>query len=140
MTTIVWDGSVLAADSREALSDGFFHDKCNKIFKIGSSYIATAGDSSDGLLFVQWCKDRTKPKPTIGKHFEAVEIMRDGAIYLYDKNCIGIKWTGKHFALGSGGNFALGAVLAGVSAKEAVEIAKKLDINSGGKVKAVKIK
>lgn len=66
--------------------------------------------------------------------------MKDGSIYLYDKNCVGIKWTGNYFALGSGGNFALGAVLAGKTAKEAVEIAKKLDINSGGKIKTVKIK
>ena len=42
-------------------------------------------------------------------------------------------------AFGSGQNWAMGAMLAGKSAKEAVEIACKVDIYSGGQIKVMNI-
>ena len=46
----------------------------------------------------------------------------------------------KKTAIGSGANFAMGALLAGANSIEAVKIAIKLVPYSGGKVNSVKVK
>ena len=42
------------------------------------------------------------------------------------------------YGVGSGSLYAIGALFAGVSVREAVKIAIKLDINSGGKIQIVR--
>jgi ATP-dependent protease HslVU (ClpYQ) peptidase subunit len=42
------------------------------------------------------------------------------------------------YSIGTGGNWALGALFAGATVEEAMKIAIKLDINSGGKVQIIR--
>jgi ATP-dependent protease HslVU (ClpYQ) peptidase subunit len=42
------------------------------------------------------------------------------------------------YAMGTGGNWALGALHAGATIEEAMKIAIKLDINSGGKIQIIR--
>ena len=138
MTTIAFDGETLAADSR--FTNGYVDDVAQKIFKLGNVYIAIAGSYSQGLLFVKWCRDRTKEKPksTEMDDFCALEI-RDGKPYEYDEHLEPIPMS-IPAAIGSGAQFAMGVMKAGLDAKKAIQIAMKLDQNTGGKIKTVKIK
>lgn len=139
MTTIAWDGKTLASDSRQI---GDYVDQCNvtKIFTVGSSYLGLAGDSGKGQIFLRWYKDQTKPRPD--QHsldgFEAL-IIKGSRTYYVDKTCELIE-CGKPAAIGSGCDCAMGAMLAGATAIEAVKIAIKLDQYSGGKVRSIKVK
>lgn len=139
MTTCAFDGEILATDSRATGS--YIQDYTQKIFKVGSAHIAVCGTYSYALLFVRWYRDQTKEKPH-SKHsddgFEAL-VIRGGKPYIYDNNCVEMPAKAP-VAVGSGCHLALGAMAAGVDAKKAVEIARKYDEGTGGKVQTVKIK
>lgn len=58
-------------------------------------------------------------------------------IRTYQGGGLWIDHLGKYAAFGSGGAYALGALAAGATAREAVKIAMKFDCGSGGIVKAI---
>ena len=131
MTTVAFDGITLAADSQ---TNGSYVEYHNKIARIGNVVVACAGTVSEIAQFQRWCKDRTKDKPIL-TDFSCLEI-RSGKVYYYDENLEPLT-PSIPVAIGSGSDFAMGAMLAGATAKEAVKIACKLDSNSGGKIKTV---
>lgn len=134
MTTIAFDGEHIAADS---MLSGAYVDTAEKIFKISGGYLMMAGSYSEGLIFKKWCKDRTKPKPKLDD-FEALEIRGKKVMY-YDEGIEPIPLKAPA-AIGTGCQFAMGAMLAGATAKEAVKIASKLDEATGGRIKVVKVR
>lgn len=73
--------------------------------------------------------------------WELVVLRPDGTITTYTNNIPhGSAAYDLPFATGSGGELALGAMLAGASAVEAVEVACRADIYSGGKATKVEYK
>ena len=48
--------------------------------------------------------------------------------------------TEKYAAVGSGAVFAIAAMDCGKSAVEAIRIAKKRDVNTGGRIRTIKVK
>ena len=71
------------------------------------------------------------PDQDEGEDAEAVLITPNGDIMFCDRNG-GMVWTDdKQAAIGSGGSFAVGAMLAGATARKAVEIAIERDANTG---------
>ena len=139
MTTVAFDGETLAADS---LQVGQCIDQIHseKICQHGSLIAGFAGEVQQGIIALRWLKDQSKPKPSPQdlKEMSAL-IIRDGKAYHMSDMCELIP-VGKPCAIGSGGEFAMGAMLAGATAIEAVKIAAKLDVNTGGKVRSIKIK
>jgi len=139
MTTVAYKDGILAADTRQ-IGDYIDQHHATKIYEIGSAKIGFCGSVSQALIFIKWFKDQTRDKPHYEqlKNFEAL-VIRGGRAYAYDGNCEAVA-TGHPCAIGSGCHFAMGAMLAGASAVEAVKIAMKLDENTGGKVKSIIIK
>ena len=135
MTTIAFDGNILASDSRSTGS--YIDDKTKKIFKQGNRYYGIAGRYTSALLFLQWSNDRTKEKPRLEDDFDVIEI-ENGKAFYYDKNLVK---TPQNIpcSIGSGCHLAMAAMYCDKTAKEAVEIAKKLDECTGGKVQSVKV-
>jgi ATP-dependent protease HslVU (ClpYQ) peptidase subunit len=137
---VCYDGETLASDSR--LVSGYI---CNvttpKFYKVGSTYVAFCGDAESELVYFRWFKDQTKPKPSPDnlKEFEAMIIRPNGKVYQSASLCQFVE-VGKPYAIGSGGSYAMGAMLAGATAKEAVKIAMKLDVDTGGKIKSMRVK
>jgi hypothetical protein len=137
MTTVAFDGKILAADSR--VVGDYYEDGYQKIFKQGSRYYGVAGDYTAALLFLRWANDRTKDKPDMkDDKFDIIEVV-DGKAYYYDCNFIKMPLK-VPCAFGSGSHAAMAAMMCGKDAKEAVNIAKRIDHNSGGKVQSVTIK
>lgn len=137
MTTVICDGESMAADSQQA---GDFIDiiEVEKVYKVGDMLVGMAGSANTAALFIKWVKtgmlDDSFPKFE-AKSFEAM-ILKDGVVLYYDDNTTGIP-TGMPSAIGSGGGYAIAAVLAGASVEEAVKIACRLDTGSGGKIQCV---
>jgi hypothetical protein len=86
-----------------------------------------------------------------------MELIREGqtkfeegeytAYIITENNCYRVedegRWykdTAKYWAMGSGSEFALSAMLIGKSAKEAVKHACKLDVYSGGKIRVMQVR
>ena len=82
MTTIVWDGKTLAADTQVS-SENTRVGKTTKLRQVASNvYVAAAGYQSDTLIFEQWAsrdfpQDDTKPFLDC-EDFQAIVLSPDG--------------------------------------------------------------
>lgn len=138
MTTWAFDGKVLAAD-RLAGS----HYSVGKIFKLPDGSYLTGSGTYDELLevatwIIRFDMDVDK-RPQID----------DTSVVIVDKtgkaSWLTVPWLRPVAILepfcagGSGGDFALGAMAAGLGAKRAVEIAVNFDKSSGNGVDAVRV-
>lgn len=60
-----------------------------------------------------------------------VMVIQDGCVYMFNSSGLHQKYGHVKWAIGSGGSYAIGAMEAGATSVEAVEIAINLDIFSG---------
>ena len=144
MTTIAWDGRILASDKRATNGNGQVLIT-TKIYRIGGSdenifkgcLFATSGDVAAGRLMLEWFKrggktakfpDRQRDKDNrstilvVSQHGELMYFLDSPVPMLPEQNL---------FTLGSGGEYAMGAMKMGASAIEAVKIACECDCYSG---------
>lgn len=138
MTTIAYDGNILAADS--LVIGDYSSDDHNKIQRVGNNhYCACAGDYMAGVAFCIWLKDGGE-KPSFGKDdFEAIEIHPDKGLIYWDSYLV--RAEAKYpIAIGSGSAHAITAMDIGKTAIEAVEYAILRDSSTGGKVNHVRVK
>ena len=140
MTTIACDGKVMAADSRQVGS--YIHPvDCKKIFKFKNYVIGFAGELDAIKQFLDWFKLGADEKQwSISENAQVEALVSDGSgdLYHYCTSPTPV-YCGRMAAIGSGGDFAMAAMLAGANARRAVSIAAELDINTGGKIITRKI-
>lgn len=135
MTVVVWDGSVLAADRRVTSQSGI--SECRKIRKIGGVLVGTSGLAMLSHAMFSWVMDGFKPpSPIRGPATrsgmllifptgEIVRLIEKGQLRLIEATFAGT---------GCGYPFALGALYAGKTAREAVLIACQCDEDCGNGV------
>jgi len=151
-TTIAYDGKILAADSQSTCGGRKWLDGRKKIQEIGDFYVAGSGVVFLIDKFISiW---REKDKDTAKKEVSKLAESEDGVCFI-----IVHKVTGKFsviyinhdkvsehhdrrlpFAIGSGDDYAMGAMGAGKTADEAVGIAAQHDLFTGGNIQSVSIK
>ena len=113
---------------------------CNRVMKRGtksgasrrSGFAAACGRLQDLEVFCGWLKDCGE-KPKLDEGFEGVFLTSHNLLQM-DDGLVPYVVSGPFFALGSGADFALGAMGAGAGPKEAVDIACRFDAASGGEV------
>lgn len=129
MTCIAFKAGVMAADSRIS---GQYNSLGVKLFKRRDTLIGFAGDVSQGLVFVDWYFDREQRKPDLSeeKDWCALVVSVRGIEY-WDCSLRAQPIPEKIAAIGSGAPFAIGAMDAGRSAREAVAIACRRDPGCG---------
>lgn len=136
MTTCAWDGTTLASDTRCTCDIEYVGNE-SKIFRIDGRLVAGAGATTGIRKFLSWYeKDRrVKTYPTFveGEDIEMMTITEDGQASLWTRHGLGCKLVAP-CAIGSGQRFAIGAMLAGKTAVEAVEIAMQRDTATGGDI------
>lgn len=138
MTTIAWDGKMLAADRRFSGGNGSF--TTTKIRRVKGCLVAMAGNFSLALELAQWFEDGANPKEfpsanrDIDKGATLVVIQADGLIFKYESSPVPCPFYDKKIAIGSGGDFARAAMHLGVAADVAVEIAALFDNTTGNGV------
>lgn len=138
MTTVVFRDGVLASDSRVTVNDMVSTDKQTKVHRLRDGRLyGWAGSVEDAeRLRISLRKGEAPPRLD---NISALLIDGDGVIHLYEGN-IWIEQKGEpYYAVGSGAPYALGAMDAGADAIAAAKIAIKRDVNSGGKVRSVKL-
>jgi ATP-dependent protease HslVU (ClpYQ) peptidase subunit len=168
MTTIVGvetkKGFILAADSQTTEGErAYISKEVPKIVEVGEYVICGAGTSRycdivtygwepptyDGTNLYKFMV--SKFIPAMRKiHEETGYVLKDdddGAIFLVGlenklfyicEDYSVLRTDTKMYAMGTGGNWALGALHAGATVEEAMKIAIKLDINSGGKIQIIR--
>ncbi len=145
MTTIVYKDGILATDSRLSANGALISDTNIKAIKTRKYIAAASGDGGMCDMFLEWARldfnERAKPDVPYGidiDDFEGMHWDKQGNLTIYNGTLLPT-YVGKvdYYTSGSGGDVAKGALLMGASAIEAVEIAKKVDMNSGGAVQTV---
>lgn len=134
MTTVAFDGTTLAADTRWQSAYIQCHET-SKIFRHKNKVCGAAGLAQDAILFRQWVIGGMKEdqKPNLCKDTFCAIVVTDGKPERYESALVPMP-AGVPSATGSGCELAMGAMLAGANAKKAVQIASRLDTGTGGKI------
>ena len=136
MTTIATDGKIMASDSQQT---GQYIDQidCEKVFRIRGELVGISGDYAEARRYLEWLQNGAKKedKPHFEKDsdFDALHLTPQG-VFCVTKNLYRVA-VGIPAAVGSGGDFAMAAMMAGAKPRKAVEIAIRLDPHSGGRIK-----
>lgn len=140
MTTIAFKDGVLASDGKITTGGCITNLNSKKIFRVDSAWIGVCGTVADWGLLIDYLNNANAPIPP-NAEFDCIYMPDRGKAVILEV-CKGgmlreISFQ-QPFAIGSGGAYAIGAMAAGSSAVEAVKIACKYDVYSGGKVQSVK--
>jgi hypothetical protein len=138
VTTIAWDGKTLAADRLRTV--GSVPTPATKIFRapkacahVQADFVVAmygvAGDSGDAVAFRQFVED-AGAKPAL-KNCSIIVIDVAGRCWFSDESLRFHLCDLPSFGVGSGSEFAEGAMEAGKSAIDAVLIASKRDVRTG---------
>ena len=147
MTTIAWDGETLAADC--CSWSGGVRRKVRKVFKIHSAergvlLVAFAGQAAFCMRVLDWMKGGERPNPS--DFYDRSEITNQCAIVIDEKRRVWVLGNDLYwqealdpiYANGAGQEFAWGALEAGATAEQAIEIAMKRSDYAGFGVDCVR--
>lgn len=133
MTTIATDGKSMAGDGQRDHRGTVTNLNAEKIRRLPDGrLVGTSGDVAFGEMFVEWLEnggDRPEYKGDGG--FTALILMPCGELMLAGQDCHPCTINAP-YAIGSGMDLAIGAMAAGASPAEAVEIAAAFDPHTGG--------
>lgn len=132
MSTVAWDGQMLACDSQTTCNDIIVSLDAKKSFTDGKGTIV-AGVGTHSLI-AEWAEWFLKTPMLAEPDLEdsVVFVVKNGVARYYDKHG-SLPITGPQ-AIGSGMVVALAAMKAGKNARDAVAIACELDVYSGGEI------
>ena len=140
MTTIAWDGRSIAADRMYCVGNTPFPGPVPKIRKLvfrgKPAVMGTSGSVEYGTKMMDWLCDGAPPNspPELSPDNDescSVLLATLDTVFLFSNSLTGVPIGKRVWACGSGADYALGAMLAGASAKRAVEIASELDFSTG---------
>lgn len=128
MTVIAWDGKSIAADKMSARGD--LISTVTKMVEGRDGYfVATCGSTIKGLILIDWFNDGAKKEdlPDFQKTDDWVWLIaaKKGELLIYCQEHKPMTIEDQFCAWGSGCEFAIGAMSAGATAYQAVEIASK---------------
>lgn len=145
MTVIAFRDGVLAADTATTFGCGMVRHDIPKIYEFKGRLAGAGGDAVDCAAFIRWFQSefssepRCYPKPTEDDDsFEGLIVRPDGLLLIFTRG----GWypaRPRYFAIGSGAQFAMGAMFQGATAEQAVRAGIELDHNSGGDVTILKV-
>lgn len=149
MTTIIVTKDRILSDGLVSVGNRVDTTNFKKIRKIGGYLVGGAGRLSSILTFFSWMEQVVRlegiqehvPELVIQSdpekeddEFMALVVHPDGEIYLHEGNdpTRAYPLHCEYYAIGSGSDYALAALDAGVSPEAAMEVAKYRDTHSGG--------
>ena len=142
MTTIAFRDGVLAADSMSTYGGVRL---CNemKLHRIRGAIIGLAGGSA-GIAFLDWYRDGARPLkfneyPNFGDDSYCALVLTKKGLFLSDGNLRLDQVFDPFFAIGSGKGEAMAAMHCGKTAVQAVRIACRVDSQTGGRVRYMRL-
>lgn len=155
MTTIAVKDGIMVGDGRCSLGSTVIKDDMVKVFWINNHLMGGAGRARSISTFAQWLQkhtDYTIVNQEVGdlvdlippvlqddEEFTALVLTPDKQVLMYDGNVALNLGQDVPASIGSGSVFAIAAMDAGVSAEDAVKIAMKRDVYSGGEITVVQL-
>lgn len=155
MTTIAVKDGIMVGDGRCSLGSTVIKDDMVKVFWINNHLMGGAGRARSISTFAQWLQkhtDYTIVNQEVGdlvdlippvlqddEEFTALVLTPDKQVLMYDGNVALNLGHDVPASIGSGSVFAIAAMDASASAEEAVKIAMKRDVYSGGEITVVKL-
>lgn len=135
MTAIAYKGGLMAADTATFDGDAIpYHIK--KIWRVRGSLVASAGQSSACMAFRDWyATGKDVPFERHTDDFDGLVVQADGVV-LRMSGQYGqfLRYDAPFHAIGAGTEMLIGAMAAGATAPQAVEIAIKWSRYAGGGV------
>lgn len=132
MTTIAFDGTVLAADTQASL----FKDPIRKIYLLDSGAVfGASGNVEDLYAALAWLREGGG-KPKLQNNFHGILIRHRKAVLL-EEGLIEMPFSGPFVAIGSGREFAMGALYCGASASAAIHCAHSYDPSTGSGIETI---
>ncbi len=134
MTVIAWDGKSLAAD-RQATS-GDCRREVTKIRRLKNGDLASFSGSEAGAReMMTWYESgadpaKYPPMQATSDWVRLILVTKKG-VFMYEERPVQMPLKEKFFAWGSGRDFALGAMAAGATAKQAVQITCRYSVGCG---------
>lgn len=141
MTTIAWDGTTLAADQKR--TEYGTPTVCRKIYRTQAKdgrrfLVGCTGDSDDCAAMVRWMQGKAE-QPSTPKSLHVISIDEKRRVWTCGEKLVWYRLKGfPYWAIGSGSDYAMGAMAAGKNARDAVRIAIKHDTHSGFGVDVVR--
>lgn len=145
MTTVVYKNGCLAFDSR-LVEDNICTGTIVKGRHTKNLLMAGCGACEDIVAVFDWLEagggEENKKKFGLAREVkcQVLTINKNGEVISYEGQLYPMKTNSPWYALGSGSDVALGALEMGATAKEAVQVASKYDVNTGGTVHTLSIK
>ena len=136
MTTIAWDGKTLAADRRQIFGSNK-SQATTKIVLHPNLIVGASGGFAAAQAMLRWvaegCRAVDFPPSQSGDNWARTIVVNRHShkVYIYEDAPIAIEITSNHYAMGSGCEYALGAMAAGANARDAVSIAGFFDPQTG---------
>jgi ATP-dependent protease HslVU (ClpYQ) peptidase subunit len=146
MTTIATDGITIAADSLTTYGNERGRRPAKKLHVRtrldGTRIFAFSGAASMAIPVIEWFEAGAVAKDGVSGTDKEPWLMlvldREGMFNVYSGAPYVLPFDAP-FAIGSGGDYALGAMMHGATAAESVGVAAKLDITTGGDVQVFNI-
>jgi 20S proteasome alpha/beta subunit len=134
MTTVAYRDGVMAADKNM----GGYKGQVTKVYRVGDCLVGCSGDNFATLLkVVDWMQEGAEEdsKPELGDSSVHILLVdSNGEIFLYNNDLYPMPLEQDFFAVGSGMDYAMGAMAMGASAADAVRVASQFDPGTGPKV------
>lgn len=136
MTTIAYRNGIMAADTRAYSGGSVPIGQKNKIHRLDDGSLVGVSSTEPGMAeaFAAWLNDGANPEEAAFagdrlKNLSALHITPEGQVFFY---CENITPSGplysRFFAIGSGEQYALGALSSGATAEAAVKVAGLHDV------------
>jgi len=135
MTTIIATRDGIYADTLCGYTVPF---KVRKYARIGNSIYSGAGDLDELMKFFDWRRDGGDP-PSIDDGIDVLEVCSDG-IFIWGKKFVRLHVNEEYYAVGSGAHYAMGALAAGATPKQAIAIAASMDSGTGLPIEFARLK
>ncbi len=142
MTTIATNGFTVCSDSRRTMGQEIIDNSSIKIVVKQGKVFAFTNDFGVAPFLVEWYLRGADPKefPKEGKEPDGRLLVMEPERIMSYSNAMPY---GEPFpypqAFGSGATYAMGAMAAGASPWEAIEIASRLDAYTGGPIQQVNL-
>ena len=148
MTVIAWDGKTLSADKQSTA--GSLKRKLKKIARLDNGHLVGAtGNATDCKRYIEWYDNINKlqegesvdfPTWQGDTHPHLMVVTPWRGVYMYTGTNEYLDYSENDvFAIGSGAEYAMGAMRAGADSIKAIEIASEFDAYCGMGVDILKL-
>lgn len=140
MTTIACDGTGMAGDGQTACSGTIVGTSSVKVRRLDTGALfGSCGTVGDAEFFATWLETGAQgDPPKLAGDFGCIVLEPNGRILQCGDSGRLMEVEGP-MAMGSGMDYAMGALHAGADLRRAIEIAAKCDPHTGGKITVLKL-